>query len=290
MKRQTYFKRILFSLAWLPFVTTLGCSAILSSTTVDLANNLSSAVLNNDDLEMVKAGGPAHMLMIDGMIVGDPNNRSLLRTGAWLYTAYAIGFVEDQQRAGRLTDKALGYGLRALCVQNADTCGFRKIKFKQFKKILSRLKKKDVPELYALGSSWAGWIEAHRENWDAIAEIPRVEAIMRRAIELDETYQEGGAHVYLGVFSTLLSPALGGAPEEGRKHFERALELSKGKNLMIKVSYARHYARTVLDRKLHDRLLKQVLQADPHVPGFTLLNVLAKQQARKLLESADDYF
>jgi hypothetical protein len=44
------------------------------------------------------------------------------------------------------------------------------------------------------------------------------------------------------------------------------------------------------ERELHDRLLHEVLEADPEVPGSTLLNVLAQRQARMLLETADDYF
>ncbi len=51
-----------------------------------------------------------------------------------------------------------------------------------------------------------------------------------------------------------------------------------------------YYARLVFDRPLFERLLKEVLAADPHVPGITLMNVVAQQRATKLLESADDYF
>ena len=96
--------------------------------------------------------------------------------------------------------------------------------------------------------------------------------------------------MYLGIFSTLLPPALGGKPEVGRSHFERAMEISGNRNLMVKVTYARRYARMVFDRELHDRLLKEVLAADPHVPGHVLVNVVARQRARELLEGADDYF
>lgn len=271
-------------------VSMAGCAAMLSATTKDLANNLSNAVMNNDDPATVEAGMPAHMLMIDGLIEGNPNNASLLGAAASLYTAYTFGFVKDEDRAKRLTDKALDYGLRGLCARNPGTCGFRKMKFQDFAEILKRAKETDVPELYALGISWAGWIQTHQDDWDAVAEIPRVEEIMLRVIEQDENYQGGGAHQYIGIFSTLLSPTLGGDPEKARYHFERAMALSGGKNLSAKVSYAQYYARMVFDRELHDRLLNEVLQADPHARGYTLLNVLAKQQAQELLKSADDYF
>jgi len=48
---------------------------------------------------------------------------------------------------------------------------------------------------------------------------------------------------------------------------------------MVKVEYARRYARLVFDRPLHDRLLNEVLQAPASEPGLTLNNTLA-QRAR----------
>jgi hypothetical protein len=44
------------------------------------------------------------------------------------------------------------------------------------------------------------------------------------------------------------------------------------------------------ERELHDRLLDEVMAADPNVPGYTLTNVLAQRDAADMLASADDYF
>jgi hypothetical protein len=149
---------------------------------------------------------------------------------------------------------------------------------------------KDVPALYSLGAAWTGWIQVRREDWEAVADLPRVEAIMERVAALDETYEDGGAHMYLGVFATLLPPAAGGKPEEGRAHFERALEIGGDRNLMAYVLYAQYYARMMFDRELHDRLLTRVLELDPEVPGYVLVNTAARKQARTLLDGAEDYF
>ena len=267
-----------------------GCSYFISSATVDMTENLSQAILDNNDLATVEAGGPAYLLMVDSLLYRDPDNESLLRSAANVYTAYTDVFVKDKDRAKKLTDKALDYALRAMCIRKPDTCLFRQSSFQEFKNALSTLGVKDVPDLFTLGSAWSAWIQTHREDWDAVAEIPRVEAIMERVVELDEAYQDGAAHLYLGVLATLLPPALGGKPEVGKQHFERALEISKNKNLMVKVLYARHYARLVFDRKLHDRLLNAVIEAKPDVPGYTLGNTLAQEQARELLDSGQDYF
>jgi hypothetical protein len=88
----------------------------------------------------------------------------------------------------------------------------------------------------------------------------------------------------------LRPPALGGQPEIARQHFERAIELSEGRDLSIKVEYARRYARLVFDQELHDRLLNEVLNAPAEAPGFTLFNVLAKQEAQNLLATSKEYF
>jgi hypothetical protein len=59
---------------------------------------------------------------------------------------------------------------------------------------------------------------------------------------------------------------------------------------MVKVMYAQYYARLMFDRKLYDRLLHEVIAAQTHVPGYTLLNTLAQKRARELLKSGEDYF
>jgi hypothetical protein len=267
-----------------------GCSYFISSASVDMTENLSHAILNNNDLATVKDGAPAYLLMVDSLLYRDPDNESLLRGAANIYTAYTNVFVKDKERADKLTDKALQYAFRAICVRRSKTCGFRKVNFQEFDNIILSLGKRDVPDLFTLGSAWAAWIQTHKEDWNAVAEISRVEVIMQRVVELDEFYQDGGAHLYLGVLATFLPPALGGKPDVGKRHFERALEISKDKNLMVKVLYAQHYARLVFDQKLHDRLLNEVLEAKTDVPGYTLSNTLAKKQAKELLKSGKEYF
>jgi hypothetical protein len=269
---------------------TNGCSYFVSSATVDLTENLSRAILDNNDLETVEAGGPAYLLMVDSLLYRDPDNASLLHAAANVYTVYTEVFVKDKDRAKKLTDKALDYALRGVCVRRPDACSLRRRNFQEFEKVISGFGEKDVPDLFTLGSAWSEWIQTHREDWNAVAEISRVESVMKRVVQLDESYKDGAAHLYLGVLSTLLPPALGGRPDVGKRHFERALELSENKNLMVKVLYARHYARLVFDRELHDRLLNEVLKAKTDVPGYTFGNTLAQRQARELLKSGEDYF
>lgn len=267
-----------------------GCASIATSASSRMADNLSSAILNQDDPETVETGMPAYLLLVDSLIAGDPKNENLLLAGSRLYGAYAAAFVKDPGRAKRLMRKARDYSDRALCTHDARLCNLLDRPYDQFAAAITTLKAGDVPVLYAVGTAWAGWIQANSSDWNAIADLAKVKAIMTRVVELDEKYSHGEAHLYLGVIATLLPPSLGGKPEEGREHFERAIQLSGGRDLMAKVEYARRYARITYNRQLHDRLLHEVLDADVVAPDLTLSNMLAQRQARELLASADSYF
>ncbi len=266
------------------------CASMLASTTGKFAGDLSSAVLNQDDLQTVQDGAPAYLLLLDGMLASDPKNEKLLITAARLYGAYASIFVTEPGRARRLTEKARSYAVRAVCLSNEPLCRSWQRPYDDFAAALATLKASDAPLLYTFAATWASWIQTHSDDWNALADLPKVEAAMRRVVALDESYDNGGAHLYLGVLNTLRPAALGGKPEEGQVHFQRAIELSQGRNLMAKVQYAEKYARLVFNRTLHDRLLHEVTAADAAQPGLTLINTLAKQQAQKLLASAKDYF
>lgn len=262
-----------------------GCAAL---STERMAGNLSRAMLNQDDPATVRAGAPAYLLLIDSLIEGNPHDQAALIAGARLYGAYATGLVIDPARAKRLSAKSLSYGRRALCGTQPAICEHEKRPFEEFAPFIDRIGPEDLKALYTYGTSWAAWIEARSDDWNALAELPKVERVMERVIALDERYDRGRAQLYLAVMRTHLPPALGGKPEEGRKHFERAIEYSNGRDLIAKVEFARRYARLVFDRELHNRLLKEVLAADPQEPELTLSNILAQQQAKALL--SDDYF
>lgn len=266
------------------------CSAMMTSVTEDLAEDLGTAILDNPDLAMVRDGAPAYLILIDGLLAQSPDSVTLLSQAAMLNSAYAAAFVDEPERSMAMHDKALGLAEQAICKGIADGCGLRTRNYAEYEAWLAGLEPRQAPLIYRLGTSWAGWIQAHSEDFAAIAELGRVKALMARVIDLDEELDHGGAHLYMGVFETLLPPAMGGKPELGRAHFERALVLSDGQHLLTKVMFAEQYGRLVFDRELHDQLLNEVIAADPAVPGLTLMNVVARQQAAVLLESADAYF
>lgn len=284
-------KLISKKIALIPLVLLLGaCASLMQSATSGLAANLSAAILNQDDPETVRDGAPAYLLMLDSFIEGSPDDATMLAAAAELYAAYGVVFVDDPERADRLTSRALNYARQSLCASNTDACGLEGLSFKEFDTVLGSVKKDDTVSLYTYGLASIAYIKVHADDWSAMTRLPRVESTLKRVQQLDAAYNAVQVEHFLAVLNTIRPPALGGNFEAGKTHYERALELSQGKDLSISVDYARYYARTLYDRELHDRLLGDVIAAEPMQDGYTLFNTLAQIEAQELLDTADEYF
>jgi hypothetical protein len=287
-RRPGVLRRASVALVLLVAALVSGCAAVVSSATADLADSLTGAILDSRDPETVRAAIPAYLLLIEGLVADAPDDPGLLDAAATLNGAFGANFVDDPARAARLQERALELALAARCAEDADACDLRTRDHDAFVAWVAA--QDDVAALYSLATAWTGYVQSHSDDWQAVAELARVRALFERVLVLDEGHEDGGAHLYLGGLDTLLPAAMGGRPEEGRAHFERALELSGGCHLTAKVMIAEEYARATFDRDLHDRLLREVLAADPEAPSLTLANVLAQRRAEVLLATADDWF
>ena len=264
-----------------------GCTSLLGTIAAD---TLEAAILNQNDPALVESGVPAYLLLVDGLIAQSPDDADILAVGAQLFALYGSRFETDTSRVARLTGKARNYGQRAMCLAHTPACEWDGMAYDTFVGELAEVRGRNIDYLYAYSVSWLSYLDATSDNWSAVAEVPWVQAALERTLELDESYEQGALHGYLGILNALRPPALGGEPDVSRAHFERAIELSDGRDLSIKVEYARRYARLMFDRGLHDRLLTEVIDASVEVPGYTLFNVLAQREARELLASAPEYF
>ena len=85
---------------WLVFFISMlflllnGCVA---TATQQFATNLSTALVNQNDPALVRDGGPAHLLLLEGLLEGDPGNEGLLLAAARMYGAYASLFVRGRK-------------------------------------------------------------------------------------------------------------------------------------------------------------------------------------------------
>lgn len=269
------------------------CASIVGKATDQFASNLGKAILNNEDPATVRDGLPAYLLLLDSLVEGqkpgEAGNASTLLAAAKLNGAYAGNFTgDDPERSRRLSTKALAYARSGVCLKDPALCAALDQDVERFAAVVAA--DSDIDSLYALGSAWAGYVQANSEDFEALAALPKVQALFERVVALDAGHDQGQVYVYLGVLNSLRPEAVGGKPELGRKYFEQAIALSDGRNLYAKALMAQYYARLVYDQELHDRLIEDVLAADPKAPGLTLANTLAQALARKLQASGKDYF
>lgn len=274
---------------WCIIVGTL--MALQACSVVRLSDNLPKGILENNDPVLVADAMPTYLVTIDGMIANWPTKPALLQSGASLYSAYGALFVDEPERQQLLSEKALGYAIRGACASNKRYCDVRELSVPKLEERLAKAKRGDVPALYTLGTTWATYIQTHSDDWNAVADLARVQALLEKVVALETGYEHGQAYLYLAMLDSILPASLGGQPERAQQHFHRAIALSNEQNLYAKVLYAQHYARMAFDQHLHDSLLKEVLAADVDVlPELTLQNTFAQQEAQRLLTESNQYF
>ena len=264
---------------------------LVSNAASKFSDNLSAAVLNQDDPELVRDGIPTLLLTMDSLIEGSPDNPQLLSAGATLYATYGAVFAENDVRASKLTTRARRYALRAMCETYEPACDWPNTNYDEFIASLNGISAKHSDVLFTYGFASLVYLRAHSsDGFDSLAELPEIEALFEHYLDISGDEVNSSVYTYMGIMLTLRPPALGGEPERAREFFERAIAESGGNDLSAKVEYARGYAKLLYERELHDRLLDEVLQADPNQDGFVLSNVMAQEEAAILLAEADEYF
>jgi hypothetical protein len=263
---------------------TVGATAIL-------LEEIAKASSRQSDLKILREGTPAYLMLVDGMIQALPDNDQLLIAGAQSYSSFASLFVEDQDKeyAKQLFGKGKQYALRSL-----EARGFKDPlgrPFDDFKEGLNHLGKKEVPYLFWTATCWVNWIRLNLDSVEAISELPRVEEMMKRALELDEGFYYGGPHLFMGIWFASRPKMAGGDLKKAQEHFLRAFHFGQGKFLMAYVYYAKYYAPKIMDKELFTSTLQKVLEIPADTPlDLILVNTVAKKEAKELLNRVEEYF
>ncbi|MCX5806658.1 MAG: TRAP transporter TatT component family protein [Proteobacteria bacterium] len=284
--------RILLCVIWLLLLT--GClpnKKLTVAATATLLEGVAKSAFQQSDLKLVREGIPAYLMLMDGMIESVPDNEQLLINAAQTYSSFASAFMEetDPEYAKLLYRKARYYSLRSLEIR-----GFKdpaQSLFDDFGEDVKNCGKKDVPYLFWAATSWGNWIKLNLDSMEALAELPRVELMMKKVLELDEGFYYGGPHIFMGIWFASWPKDAGGDLKKAQKHFQKALQIGQGKFLMTYVYYANFYARQILDKDLFVSTLQKVLDAPVDIlPEITLLNAVARKKAEDLLHHKEEIF
>ncbi len=263
-----------------------------------------STFASDDNPELIRAATPFSLKLIESLLAESPEHRGLLLAAARGFTQYGYAFTEqdadeveneDLQRAielrrdaRRLYIRARDYGLRGLETSHK---GIRDELYRDPDSAVQGLVVEDVPLIYWTAASWGAAISLSKDDPDLIADLPQMESLIYRALELDEDYDYGAIHVFL---IALESSRPGKAPEDQeqvRLHFRRAVELSRGMLAAPMVAMAENVSVVSQDRKEFTDFLNRALAIDADaVPEWRLNNLIMQRRAAWLLSRIDDLF
>ena len=156
---------------------------------------------------------------------------------------------------------------------------------------LSDYSRENIPELYWLSLSWAAAIVADKSDMNLLADLNLIDPIMRRCLELDESYERGALHEFMISYQGGRSAMQGGGTKSARDHYARAIQLSGDIRIGSKVSLAESVSIGEQNRAEFEQLLDQALAFDVDRHEQTrLTNLVAQKRARLLLSLTDNYF
>lgn len=260
--------------------------------------------MRDDDPELVRAAAPFSLKLVESLLEKDPRHDGLLFAATSGFTQYAWGFVQQDaeraesvdlarsrelaERARKLYHRAREYGLRGLDARHP---GFREAVLEDPATAIADAERADVPFLYWTAAAWGLELSLSKTDPLAIADLPAVQAMIDRALELDEGWNGGAIHGFLILFEETRPGGGRDWPERAKKHFERAVELSKGERAAPFVAYAEAVPMKKQDKAGFVALLERALAVDvAKNPAVRLENELARSRARWLLSRVDDLF
>ncbi len=192
-----------------------------------MASQLSEGFMHESDVDLVREGAPAFLLMLDALAEAHPDNPAVLIAAADAQMAYATGFIdkENKERAKAMYLKAKTYGLRALARNKRFEAALDGPQ-DAFVQSLRGFKKKDAGALFTTASSWVMWIIASSDSPAALGDMPKVLAMMDRVQELDPGIREGGVDLFYGIYYTVLPLGGGRDLERALACFERSMDIA----------------------------------------------------------------
>lgn len=262
------------------------------------------AFASDNDPNLVRDASPFSLKLMESLLAGNPKHRGLLLALSKGFTQYAYAYVQlhadeleendittaysERERAKRMYLRARDYGLRGLSLQQPDFIEQLRV---DPQITVNKAQPDDIELLYWTGVAWAAAVSLGKDNPYLIADLPSIEALIMRAYEIDETFDNGSLHVFLISYEMSRSTISEGAEQRAREHFDRAVKLSYGQQVAPYVALAEAVYIPEQNRNEFTNLLKQALAIDVEAhPEWRLVNLIMQRRARLLLARTDEYF
>ena len=280
-------------------------------TVTEIINEGLTAYESDNDLNLLKSAMPSHIKLLETLLANDPKNQKLLILLSRSYASYAFIFYERQVEAARFHstpdathrallkelsasasgyyNKGIEYALRAMEIRHPD-CREQLGRIASAGPFIQSIKKDDLAALFWYGFNLSAVINLNRDSMSSLAKAPQVEKTMQRAIEIDDTYFNGGPHLVLFGYYASRSPITGGNPELALNHYQKLKLMHGDKFLLTDLYYARYYLYHQQDREGFVSLLNRIINEPYTVEHFRLYNKVAKDRAKIYLTATDRLF
>lgn len=262
-----------------------GCAGVALHATSSLVPDMALTFFEECDLELARQSLPAQLKLVEGLLKKAPKNREFLTALCMGFTGYAMLFVEeeDPERASRLYERAMGYGLRAIGMEKATPQSLQ-ARFKH-------MGKTKIDPLFWIAMSWHAWINLNLDKPAALGELSTAQACLDRVMEIDPNYFFGAPYLIAGSMLAARPRLLGGDEAKAKDYFSRAMTASDGAFFLTPYYYAKYYAVRVQDKALFLDLIRNVEEgrAD-RLKEVCLINAAIQQKMKGLKEKADELF
>jgi TRAP transporter T-component len=255
-----------------------GCASFIdnkaASSTLKILEKSQQAAARLGDVQLAREALPGGILQLEAFALAYPDHTRFRVMHADAVCNYAVAFVFDDWEDASLANRAQDAtriaarldGLLATCVSA--------------NKALPASTRRDL---------WLAMVGAVRLAVAPLANVSRL-ADIKAALAAVATKQPGfsnaDAELLLGTLEAATHRLFGGA--DGTARFTAARTSTQGKVLNVDVMHARAVAVANKDRDLFVSTLERVIATDiTKWPEHRLANELAKQKARRYLESID---
>lgn len=260
---------------------------------------------SDDDQQLVGEALPFALKLLESLLAESPDHVGMLTASARGFVQYGYAYVQlpaDEiqdldleqaeagwQRARNFFRRGRDYALRGLEVKHA---GFREALREDPDVAVKRVDRAQVALLYWAAAGWGGAVALSKDDPELIGDLPIIDALIERALELDEAWDFGSLHGFMVAY---LPGRPGTDPAEAarlaRHHFDRAVELSQGQLASPWVTLAESVALPQQDRAQFVELLEQALAIDiDRCAEWRLVNRIQQRRARRMLEQVDSLF
>lgn len=306
-------RRMLPVCSLLVLALVLGCSPrrIMVDQLAGVVETGLPAYEQESDLVLLAEAFPAHIKLLETVLVSDPGNERLLVLLSRLCGGYAFSILETRweasahhqpdpfgrpaaperlsRRMSRYFQKGVGYALAALERRHPGVRD-RLNTPRGLGDLLAGVPARDLPALFWYAYNLGGYIQHNLDSVQALSDAHQVETIMKWVLKTDAGYDHGNAHLVLLVYYGARSPMMGGNPKLAEAHYQAHRRLAPGPDRLGQLFWARYGLVRQGDKAQFSKVLAG-LGADPKTgESAGLLDGVARQRAAIYLNAVDDFF